>query len=215
MSVVSEPFSVVSARVSNYKKFALDKNSFDQLQVNPAPDGMIVVLGSPGSGKSVQSQRLAESLGYAWVSTGVLLRAQTDETVKRKLNEGSLINDDVVIDVLSRAILSYQIPQQVILDGFPRTIAQADWLVDWAQTHQLPIALIVHLKVSEAIAVARLGQRKREDDTPDAIHSRLEEYNDVVIPIIERFKTSGIRVIELSADSSIDGVHEQIMNTLG
>lgn len=176
---------------------------------------MIIVLGSPGSGKSVQSQRLAESLGYTWVSTGVLLRAQTNESVKQKLNEGSLIDDNVVIGVLSEAILSYKTPQHVILDGFPRTIAQADWLVDWTRSHKLPIALIVHLKVSESIAVARLGRRKREDDTPDAIHARLEEYNDVVIPIIERFKNGGIRVIELSADSSIDGVHEQIMSTLG
>ncbi len=175
---------------------------------------MIVLLGSAGAGKSVQSQLLSQTLGYQWVSTGMLLRAHTDESLRNELNAGKLITDDVVEDILARAISSYAHPGKVVLDGFPRKPSQAGWLVNWAEDHAVKIEAVVHLLVTPETARQRLKKRQRDDDTEEVITRRFKEYEANTQAIISNFIDHKVPIIEVDANLGIDDVNEQVKKAL-
>jgi adenylate kinase len=180
----------------------------------------LILFGAPGSGKGTQAKLLKHSLGWAHISTGDMLRehvAKKSEIgieVAERMRTGTLIPDEIVNLLVAERILRDDCREGFILDGYPRTVPQADLLVRTMKTNQVH-PVVVHLKVDYNIIVARLASRRlcsqcgqlysvasnapivtehcdycggklvtREDDKPDVIWKRLEAYDNQTFPVL-------------------------------
>jgi len=168
----------------------------------------IVLLGPPGSGKGTQATRLAERLAIPQLSTGDMLRAAVSagtpigRRAKAVMERGELVPDELVVAVVAQRILRPDATNGFILDGFPRTIAQAVALDDMLQTKGLSLDYVVELKVDEEALLDRIinrtkeaktnGQTVRADDTEGALKIRLEEYRRQTEPLADYYCAKGI-----------------------
>ena len=168
-------------------------------------------MGVAGSGKSMQGRLLADKNGYAWISTGEILRVLVTGKRRHEMLEGKLLSDAEMIRMIDKVLDLIDLKEEFILDGFPRTIKQADWLVDQVQMDRFNISAVIHLTASEEVVLGRLKQRGRQDDNDQAIHSRFEEYRSVTLPIIEEFRSKGIPVYDIDGTQMPDEVHNLIM----
>src|SRR6056297_2598632 len=112
---------------------------------------MILFMGVVGAGKSVQGRYLSDMLGYPWISTGEILRQHVSGEKRQRMNKGELLTDDelfkIVEPVLSEHVQDGEL--RVILDGFPRTRVQAEWLRAFADKHEVPISCIIRLEADQ------------------------------------------------------------------
>lgn len=175
---------------------------------------MIILMGVAGSGKSMQGRLLADEKGYSWISTGEILRVLVTGKRRQEMLKGKLLTDAEMVHVISTVFDLIDPKQEFVLDGFPRTLPQADWLIAQSNVGKFPITSVVHLKADEQVVLSRLKKRGRADDTEAAIQSRFAEYNAVTLPIIERFKRENIAVHEVTADQPPETVHAQIVALL-
>lgn len=167
-------------------------------------------MGVAGAGKSVQGKLLAEKLGYEWVSTGELLRSSLNKEHRQEMLEGKLLDDQEIIDVIRQFFSDVSPGQECILDGFPRTLVQANWLLE----QHFNIQAVVHLKVPKDIVKERLLKRGRPDDNEESIDMRFKEYEKHTLPIIGRFKQRNLPVFEIGGEGDIGQVHEQILRNV-
>lgn len=172
---------------------------------------MIVFTGVAGSGKSKQGKILADKYGLPWLSTGAFLRMLIHGEKRKRMVEGKLLADKEIINLVQKMFSLIDSSEEFILDGFPRTVEQADWLLSQAKHGQLDITMALHLKASRDKVEERLAARGRQDDNDEAINERFKEYQETFIPILEHFKEANIPVIDIDADKSIDEVHQQIV----
>jgi adenylate kinase len=162
----------------------------------------IVFLGPPGSGKGTQAKLLGKRLGVPAISTGDMLReAVRRETAlgrraKAIMEAGELVPDDVVIGLIRERIGSPDAAGGFLLDGFPRTIHQADELERLLKDNGTALDGVVNLVVPEATLVERLlgraEQEGRSDDRPETIRERLRVYGEKTAPLVALYETSGI-----------------------
>jgi adenylate kinase len=168
----------------------------------------IVLLGPPGSGKGTQATRLAERLAIPQLSTGDMLRAAASagtpigRRAKAVMERGELVPDELVIAVVAERILQPDAKNGFILDGFPRTVAQAEALNDILLTVGLKLDCVLELKVDEEVLLGRILNRAKEakcnghavraDDTEGALKVRLEEYRRQTEPLADYYRGSGI-----------------------
>ena len=167
---------------------------------------MIILFGLAGSGKSTQGQILADKRGLKWLSVGEVLRrtGRFDEILKA----GKLVDDDEVIRLMSREIEKAKSEgKDVILDGFPRNIYQAEHIKDAIADE---IEAVVYLRVPKDELYKRLELRGRVDDTKEAIQRRFEIVEQNIYSILDLLKEKGIRVIELSGLGAIDEVTKRL-----
>lgn len=175
---------------------------------------MIIFMGVAGSGKSSQGRQLADERGLPWLSTGEFLRMLISGEKRKDMLRGKLLNDQEIITLVQKIFNVVDTDEEFILDGFPRTAAQADWLLNQVKYGQLSVSAVIHLQASEEVVMKRLLGRGRQDDTSEAIRERFEEYEKAVLPILEHFKEAGIKVIDISADQSVEEVHTLIDKAL-
>jgi adenylate kinase len=175
---------------------------------------MIIFLGVTGSGKSAQGQLLADEYGYAWISTGDILRVLTTGDRRREMLAGKLIDNDEMINIVSKIFGIVNPKQQMILDGFPRTIAQADWLIDQVKAGDFELTAIIYFEVSQPVVRDRLIKRGRSDDTEDSINRRFDEFNNLTMPIIKHFQEAGYRVDKIDASGDPQTIHQSVVKTL-
>lgn len=173
---------------------------------------MIILMGVAGAGKSMQGKLLADEHGYAWVSTGEILRVLVTGKRRRQMLQGRLLSDEEMIKILDRVLDLIDTTQEFVLDGFPRTVPQADWLMNQAAEGRFRLTAVVHLKASEAVVRQRLTDRGRIDDTDEAIAKRFEEYHNVTLPIIDHFRKEGVEVDDVDASQAPRAVHDQIVS---
>lgn len=166
---------------------------------------MIIFFGLAGSGKSVQSDKLSAAINWPHISAGAALRASDDPQVKADLEKGNLA-DYRITNRLMRQILD-QTNNQLILDGYPRQMEQAQWLID----EKRPIELCIWLDVSEEVIRQRLADRGRHDDTDQAIHRRVKIFNQQTSQVLELFARQGIQVVKIDGSGSIDEVHQLVL----
>ncbi len=160
---------------------------------------MILFIGVAGAGKSDQGKYLSDLLGFPWISTGELLRMHVSGEKRERMLRGELLTDEELYDVVEPILKDLMNESQIILDGFPRTLAQAKWLKNIADKNGTPISCIIHLDVDKETAIDRLMKRGRPDDTEEALARRFEEYQRVTLPIIEYFeKLSDLKTIHLT-----------------
>lgn len=176
---------------------------------------MILLFGPVGAGKSIQGELLAQAINGEWLSTGQMFRASTNPEVQKILASGELIDDATTFSVVTEAITRVAAEKNIILDGFPRTVAQAEWLTD-PEVHQLQRTLdvVVVLEVSEQVILERLSGRGRAEDTPETIARRMEIYHAATNPVLTLLEQAGVRVVRISGEGSVEEIHERIQDAL-
>jgi adenylate kinase len=159
----------------------------------------ILILGPQGSGKGTQAKRLAAARGMAHVATGDILRAavadgsELGSRVAPILERGDLVPDDLMIDLIRERLEG---EDGFVLDGFPRTLPQADALDAMLTEIGKPLDIVILLSVHDEVATERLGARAaaegRADDTPEAIRNRLRLYHELTEPLVGRYRGNGL-----------------------
>jgi adenylate kinase len=167
-------------------------------------------MGVAGAGKSMQGRKLADELGLPWVSTGEFLRMLISGEERKDMVAGKLLDDDEIIRLVQKVFTVINTEDEFILDGFPRTAAQADWLLSQIKHGQLPLTAVIHLTATQEVVKQRLLERGRQDDTDEAIAARFEEYEKNIVPILNQFKAAGAKVCDIDGDKSVAEVHDAI-----
>ncbi|CAN5397818.1 adenylate kinase [soil metagenome] len=175
---------------------------------------MIIFMGVAGSGKSVQGKTLADHLALPWLSTGEFLRMLIAGDKRRDMVAGKLLEDKEIITLVQKIFGMINASEEFILDGFPRTTAQADWLLNQVKHGQLHISGVVHLMADEQTVLKRLLGRGRQDDNEEAIRERFEEYEASIKPILEHFKAAKIPVYDIDGDRPAEAVQADIRKAL-
>lgn len=172
---------------------------------------MIVFFGPAGAGKSVQGQMLAARHGWRWLSAGQLLRDTHDIELIKLMQTGALVSPEKVNELMGEAISRAASIDRVIIDGFPRSLEQAHWLVD---SNERPIDLVIVLEVPQSELQKRLEVRGRVDDTPEAIEERLRIYRTEMYPILGYFTERGINIVHIDGTGTVGQIHDRIMAEL-
>lgn len=175
---------------------------------------MIILMGVAGAGKSMQGRMLADEHGFAWISTGEMFRVLVTGQRRQEMLEGKLLSDKEVIELVDKTLSMIDLKQEFVLDGFPRTLAQAEWLLDQVHNGKVKISAVFNLKATREVVKNRLKKRGRQDDTETAIEKRFTEYESTTLPILDYFKAEGIPIQEIDADQKPDAVHGQIAGKL-
>ena len=153
----------------------------------------LVLLGPPGSGKGTQAALLSEKYGIPAISTGDVLRAQVEagtplgKRVKAYIDRGELVPDSLVVDLIQHRLLA-DTQQGFILDGFPRTLPQAQALDTMLAALDRPLDAVLYLQVDPQAVRERLGQRHRGDDRQSVIDHRLDVFLDQTAPLISYYE---------------------------
>lgn len=171
-------------------------------------------MGVAGAGKSVQGRRLADELAVPWLSTGEFLRMLTSGDTRKHMLSGKLLNDEEIISLVRKIFAVVNTDIEFILDGFPRSVGQADWLISQAKYGQLDITAIVHITATREVVKERLLDRGRQDDTDESIEERFSEYEETILPVLDQFRNNRVPVYDIDGDKSIEEVHDQIAKAL-
>ncbi len=175
---------------------------------------MILIMGMPGAGKSVQSEMIQEKLGFHWLSTGQLFRRTNDPEIKKIMESGALVSDEQVSDMVGKHLKHIGYDSTFLLDGFPRTVDQAKWLINHGNEIKKHIKLVLYLVVSDETAIDRLGDRGRADDSEESIAIRRKEAQKIM-PTLEYLREAGVVVEEIDANGTLEDIFEQISSVIG
>ncbi len=183
----------------------------------------ILVLGPQGAGKGTQAKRLAEEYGIAHVSTGDMLRAAIAAgsdlglRVKAIVESGELVPDELMIELIRDRLTQPDTSNGFVLDGFPRTFAQAEALEPMLREIGKPLSIVLVLQLREDAAIQRLLRRAelegRTDDTPETIRKRLTLYRSETEPLIEWYRIRS-NVVTIHGDRSENEVFTEIEEAL-
>jgi adenylate kinase len=175
---------------------------------------MIILMGVAGAGKSIQGRLLADEHGYAWLSSGEIFRVLVTGKRRQQMLEGKLLSDEEVIRLFDKVFELIDITDEFVLDGFPRTIPQVDWLLEQVKNGRLKLSSVIHLTASEEVVRERLLERGRQDDTEAAITERFREYRAVTLPILEHLQHEGVKVCDIDAAQTPREVHDEILKCI-
>lgn len=170
----------------------------------------VVLFGPPGAGKGTQADRFALRYGIPKISTGDILRkaihakTRLGRLVKDTLRRGELVNDDVMIQVVGERLGQSDTARGFVLDGFPRTVRQAQ-----ALDELVPAVLIIGLEVAPETLVSRLAARRRSDDDRQVIRERLKIYETTTKPVLDYYRRRSTIAI-VNGDRAPDEVSADI-----
>jgi adenylate kinase len=172
----------------------------------------IVLFGPQGSGKGTQAELLRDKFGFFYFESGTYLRkiAETNEDLKRMLNEGVLVPDIEMTSYLTAFFDENNIYDDILFDGFPRTVDQYNFLKKWLNQKQVKIDLGIVLEIGEEETVRRLLLRKREDDTPDAIKKRLGLYHQRTELLINEIQKD-TKVVRVNGERTIEEIQTDLV----
>jgi adenylate kinase len=189
----------------------------------------LILLGPPGAGKGTQSTRLAEKYDIPQLSTGEMLRAAVKAgspigvKAKEVMEAGKLVSDDIVLGIVAERIEEPDAVHGFILDGFPRTVAQAEALDAMLRGKNMELDAVIELQVDEAALLARIARRAAEthaaggavraDDNPEAFKIRLDAYRAQTAPVAAYFAQTG-RLRSVDGMQAIDQVSAAVDSEL-
>ena len=179
----------------------------------------LVFLGPPGSGKGTQAEVIAETLGVPHVSTGDMLRAAVDEgsELGRKVEEimgaGELVDDDTMAEVVRARLAKDDARKGFILDGYPRTLPQAETLEGILDGRDEELDAVVLIEVPEEELVRRSLERQRADDTEEVIRERQRVYRHKTEPLIDHYREHGL-LREVDGHAPIEEVTSRILEVV-
>ena len=158
----------------------------------------IVFIGPPGAGKGTQAERLVETYNMAHLSTGDMLRAARDaktqigQKAEQYMSAGELVPDEIIVAIIAERLRQDDCRKGYLLDGFPRTIAQAEALDKMLAENGTPLDVVLELNVPEEELFRRLAGRGRADDTPEVIRQRLVAYRKQTEPLLKYYGDRGL-----------------------
>ena len=180
----------------------------------------ILILGPQGSGKGTQAKAIGALHGTPHVATGDILRAamadgsELGRRVKPIYERGDLVPDELMVGLIRERLAD---EDGFVLDGFPRTVPQAEALDAMLDEIGKPLDAVILLMVSDEVATARLQARAaaegRADDSPDAIRNRLRLYHELTEPVVERYRAEGT-LVAIDGDRAIADVSTSIEEAL-
>ncbi len=189
----------------------------------------VILLGPPGAGKGTQAHRLVERHGIPQLSTGDMLReavAKGTDVGRRAqavMDAGQLVSDEIVIGIVADRIDQDDARKGFILDGFPRTVAQARALDEMLDERKLAIDAVLEFRVDEQKLVERIEKRAREtaeaglpvrkDDTPEVFHPRLREFRQATAAVSPYYRERGL-LREIDGMAPVDHVTDEIETLL-
>ena len=190
----------------------------------------LILLGPPGAGKGTQSARLEQKYGIPQLSTGDMLRAAvkagTPVGLKAKavMDAGGLVSDDIVVGIIEARVEEPDCAKGFILDGFPRTVAQAKSLDEMLKRHHKELDAVIELVVDDKILLARIEGRAKDtvaaggavhaDDNPESFKKRLAQYHELTAPVSHYYASVG-ELREVDGMLPIDEVTGAIDKVLG
>ncbi len=148
------------------------------------------------------------------MSAGQILRDTHDPEIVKTMHEGKLVSHEAITRIMGEAIQKAGEIDQLILDGFPRQLEQAQWLIDSKTNHGRDIGLVVVLEVPREELLKRLAIRGRADDTPEAIDQRLAIYRQEMYPILGLFAEDSIPVVHIDGVGTVGEIHDRIFAEL-
>lgn len=157
---------------------------------------------------------LAARMEWRWLGIGQLLRDTRDPEIHAAMREGKLIPVELSEQVMGEAIASARDIKEIILDGFPRELHQAQWLLEHQSEYDRYVDIAVVLEVPREELLKRLAIRGRADDTPDAIDERLDIYRKETYPILNYLTERDIPVVHIDGIGSVGQVHDRIVAEL-
>jgi len=179
----------------------------------------LILFGPPAAGKGTQAKRLVEQRGFVQLSTGDMLRAarasESDlgQRVARIMDEGGLVSDEIVIDLIAEQLSARAGAPGFIFDGFPRTIGQAEALDQLLQSRSEQVDLVIRMRVDDERLLARVTKRFEEqgraDDNPATFSRRLERYYEDTAPLVPLYAERGV-LVEVDGMGSIETVATSI-----
>ncbi len=173
----------------------------------------IVLIGIQGAGKSTQGNMLSEELGVPYLSSGHIFRqmakskSKLGRYLKETLNAGALVPDETTVEIVMQYLKRKEYENGFILDGFPRTVAQAEVFSNGE--------LVILLKVDDKEALWRISGRvsDREDETLQAIRKRIELFHEKTEPVLDYYRERG-KLIEVNGEQDINAVFKDVMKAL-
>jgi adenylate kinase len=183
----------------------------------------VLLLGPQGSGKGTQGKLIAAEYGIPHIATGDMLRAAIAEgselglKVKPIYDEGRLVPDELMVDLIRDRLGHDDTAEGFVLDGFPRTLAQAEALDELLEELGRPLNVVLELQLPKEVTIERLRLRAvdegRADDTPEAIETRLQLYHQQTEPLIEHYRARG-SLVGIPADVTIEQVFAGVQKAL-
>ena len=185
----------------------------------------IILFGPPGAGKGTQAQVLVDERGMVQLSTGDMLRsaiaAGTELGVRAKqiMDAGQLVSDDIMIGMIRERMAQDDCVNGVILDGFPRTVAQAEALDAMLDAQGLKLDQVIEINVDEQLLFARIEKRAtetgdaRSDDNADVLAQRLQVYHENTAPVLPYYRSKG-QLASVDGMQSVEEVSEAIRQCL-
>ena len=179
----------------------------------------IVFIGPPGAGKGTQAEKIIAKYKPAHLSTGDMLRAARDAKTaigveaEKYMSSGQLVPDAVVIGVIADRLKGDDCKAGYLLDGFPRTIAQAESLDMMLAESGTPLDVVLELKVPDDELFTRLAKRGRADDNPETIKERIAVYNNQTSPLLDYYSKKGL-LTTIEGLGTIDEIFARIEKVL-
>lgn len=180
----------------------------------------IVLLGPPGSGKGTQAALLSRHFGVPAISTGDMLREAVAAgsalglRVKSTLNAGQLVDDATMADLVRERLSRSDAAAGFLLDGYPRTLPQADLLADILAGNKLGLDRVLLIEVPEPVLMARALARKRDDDKDEVIRERIRVYARQTEPLVEYYRARHL-LAEIDGNQAVDAVSAALTAALG
>jgi adenylate kinase len=178
---------------------------------------MILILGTPGAGKTTQTRLLAEYLNCPWFSMGELIRKEVKGKDRRDMLAGKIISDQVTLNIVDKVLSKIDTKnKECVFEGNPRSITQASWWLDQQTVGRFKINGVIHLVASESIAAVRLVQRGRLDDHDDnVVEQRFAEYHRSIKPTLDYLTKHNVPVHQVVGDGTREEVSSKIHAALG
>ena len=185
----------------------------------------IILFGPPGAGKGTQAEVLVRERGMVQLSTGDMLRSaiaagtELGKKAKAIMDAGQLVSDDIMIGMIRERMSDDDCAGGVILDGFPRTVAQAEALDAMLEEQGITLDHVIEIKVDEAALFARIEKRAaetggaRSDDNAEVLAQRLKVYHDNTAPVLPYYQNKG-QLVSVDGMKSVDAVSEAIRSCL-